>query len=225
MLSQGHIMYAPLYYSTVQVGPRFGDLHSLQYHGWGWYPTQTQTTSTSILDILSYNMFEPLACYLKAIWVHPYAVTPNKLALDLGILGHLLLGNDVTMSWLRLMSTSDCFPPAYLMYTKCLSHWYAVSRPYGWTPYAVTAAKLPQIWEFRFTCGVKMMTQSHGWGWYPPETTSNIHIWYIQSVWATSMLSQGHTGAPLYRHTGQVGPRFGNSDSLVEWKCCHSVMF
>ena len=107
-------MYAPLYYSTVQVGPRFGDLHSLQYHGWGWYPTQTQTTSTSILDILSYNMFEPLACCLKAIWVHPYAVTPNKLALDLGILGHLLLGNDVTMSWLRLMSTSDCFPPANL---------------------------------------------------------------------------------------------------------------
>jgi hypothetical protein len=32
------------------------------------------------------------------------------------------------------------------------------------------------------------------------------------------MLSQGHMGAPLYRYTSQVGPRFGNSRSLVECK-------
>ncbi len=39
------------------------------------------------------------------------------------------------------------------------------------------------------------------------------------------MLSQGHVGAPLYRYTGQVGPRFGDSGSLEEWKWCHNVMF
>jgi len=38
------------------------------------------------------------------------------------------------------------------------------------------------------------------------------------------MLSQRHLGAPLYLYTGQVGPRFGNSGSLVEWKLCHNVM-
>ncbi len=31
-------------------------------------------------------------------------------------------------------------------------------------------------------------------------------------------------GAPLFRCTGQAGPRFGDSGSLVEWKWCHNVM-
>ena len=32
-------------------------------------------------------------------------------------------------------------------------------------------------------------------------------------------------GTPLYRYTGQVGPRFGKSGSLVKWKWCHNVIF
>ncbi len=39
----------------------------------------------SILDI--YKVFEPLVCCLKGICVHPYTVTPAKLAPDLGFLG------------------------------------------------------------------------------------------------------------------------------------------
>jgi hypothetical protein len=31
-------------------------------------------------------------------------------------------------------------------------------------------------------------------------------------------------GAPLYLYTGRVGPRFGDSGSLVEWKRCHNLM-
>ena len=42
---------------------------------------------TSILDI--YKVFGPFVCCLKGVWVHPYTVTPTKLALDLGILGSL----------------------------------------------------------------------------------------------------------------------------------------
>ncbi len=38
------------------------------------------------------------------------------------------------------------------------------------------------------------------------------------------MLSQGHMVAHLYRYTGQVAPRFGDSGSLEEWKRCHNVM-
>ncbi len=71
---------------------------------------------------------------------------------------------------------------------------------------------------------VKMVPQRHSWGWYPPQTTSHILIRHIQSVWAIGMLSQGHMVAPLYRYTVQVGPRFGKSGSLVEWKWCHNVM-
>ncbi len=40
---------------------------------------------TSILDI--YKVIEPLVCCLKGIWVHPYTVTPVKLAPDLGTQG------------------------------------------------------------------------------------------------------------------------------------------
>jgi hypothetical protein len=39
------------------------------------------------------------------------------------------------------------------------------------------------------------------------------------------MLSQGLIVAPLYRYTGQVGPRFGNSGSLEKWKRCNNIMF
>ncbi len=82
----------------------------------------------------------------------------------------------------------------------------------------------PQIWEVRVTCGVKMMPQHHGWGWYPLQTTSYIHIRHIQSVWDIGILSQGHMVAPLSHYTGQVSPRFGDSGSLEEWKWCHNVI-
>ncbi len=71
---------------------------------------------------------------------------------------------------------------------------------------------------------VKMVPLCHGWGWYPPQTASHILIRQIQRVWAIGMLSQGHMVAPKYRYTGQVGPRFGKSGSLVEWKWCHNLM-
>jgi hypothetical protein len=57
---------------------------------------------TSILDI--YKVFETLVCCLKGIWVHPYSVTPARLALDLGTQGHLWSENDAITSWLRLIS-------------------------------------------------------------------------------------------------------------------------
>ena len=107
---------------------------------------------------------------------------------------------------------------------KCLSHWYAVSRAYGCPLVPLHRPSWPQIWGLRVTWGVKMMTQCHGWGWYSPQTASYIHIRHIQSVWAIGMLSQGHMGAPLYRYTIQVGPRFGKSGSLEEWKLCHNVI-
>ena len=50
----------------------------------------------SELDI--YNVFEPLVCCLKGIWVHPYIVIPAKLAPDFVIWGHdLWCENDAIM--------------------------------------------------------------------------------------------------------------------------------
>jgi hypothetical protein len=63
---------------------------------------------TSLLDI--YKVIEPLVCCLeKGIWVHPYTITPAKLATDLGIQVHWLRKHDEIMSWLRLISTSEHF--------------------------------------------------------------------------------------------------------------------
>ncbi len=69
-----------------------------------------------------------------------------------------------------------------------------------------------------------MMPLRDGWGWYPTQTASQIWARHIQSVWAIDMLPQGYMGAPFYRYTGQVGPRFRTFVSLVEWKWCHYVM-
>ena len=75
---------------------------------------------TSIVDI--HKVFEPLICCLKGIWVHPCTATLTMLAPDLCIQGHLWSENDAIASWLRLISTSDCFIHPQSTYTKCLSH-------------------------------------------------------------------------------------------------------
>jgi hypothetical protein len=64
-----------------------------------------------ILDI--YNMFEPLGCCLKGIWLHCYTVTLAKLPPDLGIQVHLRSENDAATSWFRLIFTSDHFIHPY----------------------------------------------------------------------------------------------------------------
>ncbi len=66
---------------------------------------------TSILDL--YKVLELLLCSLKGIWLQPYTVSPAKLAPDLGVQVHLRSGNNATTSWLRLISTSDCFVHPY----------------------------------------------------------------------------------------------------------------
>ncbi len=48
---------------------------------------QSRPLHTSILDIN--KVFEPFVCCVKGKWVHPYTITPAKLAPDLGILGPL----------------------------------------------------------------------------------------------------------------------------------------
>ena len=116
----------------------------------------------SILDI--YKGFEQLVCCLKGVWVHPYTVTPAKPAPDLGTQGHMRSGNDAIMSWLRLISTSNHFIHPYKTYTKCLSHWYAVSRACGCILIPLPRPSWPQILGFRLTCGVKMMPLCHGSG-------------------------------------------------------------
>ncbi len=122
--------------------------------------------------------------------------------------GHLWSGNDAITSWLRLTSTSDCYPHPYKTQTKCLSHRYAVSQAYGCTLIPLHRPSCPQILDFFVTCGVETMPLHHGWGRYPPQTISHIHIKHIQHVWGIGMLSQRHMGAPLYHYRGRLAPDF-----------------
>ena len=134
MLSQGH-MGAPLYRYTGGVVPIFGKPGSLEE--WEWCHNvmieadiHLRPLHTFILDIC--KVFEPLLCCLKGICMHTYTYTQTKLAPDLGIQGHwwsenewhnIMVEADIHFRWLHPLD----------IYTKYLSHWYAVSRAYGST--------------------------------------------------------------------------------------------
>jgi hypothetical protein len=76
------------------------------HHGWGCYPPQT----ASHIHIRHMKCVWGIVCCLKGLWVHPYTVILAKLAPDFELLSHLWSGNDAITWWLRLISTSDCFP-------------------------------------------------------------------------------------------------------------------
>jgi hypothetical protein len=59
---------------------------------------------TSISDV--HTVFEDIDMLSMDIQYQPYTVIPS----DFGFLDHLWSQNDVIMSWLRLMATSNCFP-------------------------------------------------------------------------------------------------------------------
>ena len=84
MLFQGH-MGGPSYDSTDQVVD--SDLEILG-HFWSGNNAITSCEAAIILlkkllptsKLVIYNVFEPLLCCLKGIWVHPYTISPTKLA-------------------------------------------------------------------------------------------------------------------------------------------------
>ncbi len=79
------------------------------------------------------------------------------------------------------------------------------------------------LW-FWNTCGVKMMSLCHGWGWQPPQTASRIHIRHKQSVWLHWYAVHRHTAVASNSYTLKAWRRFCGSGSLVESKWCHHVM-
>jgi len=58
----------------------------------------TRPLHTPILILNIYNVFEPLVCCLKGIWVQPYTIPPVKLASELEIKVHLWGEKDVITS-------------------------------------------------------------------------------------------------------------------------------
>ena len=101
------------------IGPKYGNYGLLvewkwcHYHFWGWYPPWTP--SQIHIRHTNYILSHCYAVSARAYGcTHTYTVTPAKLAPDSGTLVcPLWSGNNVVMSWLRLISTSNCFPNPY----------------------------------------------------------------------------------------------------------------
>jgi hypothetical protein len=100
------------YRSIGQVDPRFWSFGSLVEWKWCNYimvktHIHLRLLSASILD--TYKMFDLLVCCLTGIWDH----YTGQFGLRFRIFCHLWSGNNAITSWLRLISTSDCFPYPY----------------------------------------------------------------------------------------------------------------
>ncbi len=76
---------------------------------------------------------------------------------------------------------------------------------------------------FWVTCGVKMMSLCHGWGWQPTQTALCIHIRHIKCIWEHWYAVHGHTALASNSYTHTTWARFCGSGSLVESKW-HVIM-
>ncbi len=95
-------------------------------------------------------------------------------------------------SWLRLISTSDCFIQ-YKVFELLVCYLKGI-----WLhTYTVTLSE-PQIWEVRVTCGVKMMPYHHNWGWYPRTFDCNCFMQVPMHLFNTKMyfLTMSKYGIP-----------------------------
>ncbi len=54
---------------------------------------------------------QPLVCCFKGIWLHPYTITPAKLAPDMVRQGHLRSENDAITSWFMVEADTHLRPP------------------------------------------------------------------------------------------------------------------
>jgi hypothetical protein len=180
---------------------------------WAWQPPQT----ASHIHIR----------HIQRVWAHWYTVHrhavsalhryPPYLAPILGLLGHLHNQNDVIMSWLRPTATSNCFPHPYYALICCpLAHGRSLTQLYPPT--------WLRFWGCWVTCWVKMKWLCQGWGCWPPQTASHIHINHIQSVWTYWYFVHRHMVEVLHSYTHPTWLRFWGSGSLKESKWCDLIM-
>jgi hypothetical protein len=70
------------------------------------------------------------------------------------------------------MATSNCFPIHIGHRQTVWAHWHAVHGHTVAALHSYTHLTWLRL-GFRVTCGVKMMSIRHGWGWGPPQTASS----------------------------------------------------
>ena len=166
-----------------------------------------------------------LSTLIRCGWAYGCALTllPILLGSYFAVLCHLWSQHDVIMSWLRLTATSNWFPHPYYTYTKCLSTLICCPLAYSSSLKQLYPSYLAQILGFWVTCGVKMMSLRHGWGWQLPQTTSHILNTHMQSVWPQWYAVHWHPVAAIHSFTHINTLRFLGSGSLV-WSWIDGIM-
>ncbi len=102
-------------------------------------------------------------------------------------------------------------------------YWYAVHGHMAVASNSYTP-KFGSYFGVWVTCGVKMMSLRHGWGWQPPQTASYIHIRHIQCVWSHWYAVHGHmaVASNSYTHTLRsdfwfLGHLWSQNDAILSW--------
>ncbi len=153
--------------------------------------------------------------------LHPYAVIPVQVGVNVWKVGEWVRPNAVVVSWLRLQTALEGIPHPYHMYTKCFSTLICCGWTYGYTLTLLYLCRWG--WFFgKLESGWKQMVLwCHGWGYKQLQTPSRIHIICIQSVLAPLYAVDGHIGAPLHCYTCVSGGEFFESWGVgeSEWYC------
>ncbi len=90
-------------------------------------------------------------------------------------------------------------PTSILDICKVFEHIHMLSI--GIALHSYTHPRWPRFWAIWVSCGVKIMSLHHGWGWQPPKTASHIHIRHIQISWTHAYAVHGHTLAAIFTYT------------------------
>ncbi len=143
---------------------------------------------------------------------------PTLLGTDFEVVGHLWSQIDIIMSWLRLIATSNCFLHLHWTYKTCLSTLLCWPWAYSSSLKQFYPHYLTHILGFWVTCGVKMMSLRHGWGWQPTQTASHFHIRHLKTVWAHWYAVHVHMSVASNSYTHTTLVIFWGSGSLVESK-------
>ena len=111
----------------------------------------------------------------------------------------------------------------HIRHIKCLGTLICCPSAYSSSCTQLYSHYLAQLLGFWVACGVKMLSQHHGWGWQPTQTASYINIRHIQSVWAQWYAVHRHMVAASHSNTHPTSCLSfgGSSGSFVESKWCH----
>ena len=150
---------------------------------------------------------------------------PWPMTVTCGVMSH----HDVTMSCFKLTATLNCFPQTYYTCTKCLSILICCPSTNSNSLKQLYPHCLTKILGYTVSCGVKMISICHGWGWQPPIHTTWLRFWgsgsLLKSKWCHYFIVEANSHLKLHSATIlDISSSLGNGQNcsyelhFVLWK-------